>query len=191
MRNQTLPSLTDDELVLLLKESNHTAFEELYNRYWKKTLSLAVYKSGDLNEGENMVQDIFVSLWNRREVLMINTSFNNYLFVSVKYRVIKFLNKQRSVRIYQEKMAVSADVLDDSTQQYLDFEELRDKLEKLICALPEKTSLIYRMNKDEGMSHREIAQSLNMTEKAVNSQLVRTKKILRAGLDTFLCSFLL
>ncbi|ARS39350.1 hypothetical protein CA265_06675 [Sphingobacteriaceae bacterium GW460-11-11-14-LB5] len=191
MRNQILPSLTDDELVLLLKESNHTAFEELYNRYWKKTLSLAVHKSGDLNEAENIVQDIFVSLWNRREVLVINTSFNNYLFVSVKYRVIKFLDKLRSIRIYQENMAVSADVLDDSTQQYLDFEELRDRLEKLICALPEKTSLIYRMNKDEGMSHREIAQSLNMTEKAVNSQLVRTKKILRAGLDTFLCGFLL
>lgn len=119
MRNQILPSLTDDELVLLLKESNHTAFEELYNRYWKKTLSLAVHKSGDLNEAENIVQDIFVSLWNRREVLVINTSFNNYLFVSVKYRVIKFLDKLRSIRIYQENMAVSADVLDDSTQQYL------------------------------------------------------------------------
>ncbi|WP_316805525.1 RNA polymerase sigma-70 factor [Pedobacter nototheniae] len=191
MRSQTLSSLTDNDLVLLLQESNHTAFEELYNRYWKKTLSLAIHKSGDLNEAENMVQDIFVSLWNRREILVINTSFNNYLFVSVKYRVLKYLDKQRSIRLYQENTAFSADILDDSTQQYLDFEELKNKLEKLICALPEKTSLIYRMNKDEGMSHREIAQSLNMTEKAVNSQLVRTKKILRNGLDTFLCNFLL
>ncbi|MNR26805.1 RNA polymerase sigma factor [compost metagenome] len=142
-------------------------------------------------EAENIVQDVFVSLWKRRACLEINSEFKNYLIVSVKYGVIKFLNRQRTKRLAEENSASSYDVLDDSTQQYLDFEELRFKLEEMISKLPQKIALIYRMNKDEGMSHREIAHTLGMSEKAVNSHLVRTKKILRAGLDTFLSTILL
>ncbi|PTS95203.1 RNA polymerase sigma-70 factor [Pedobacter sp. HMWF019] len=187
-----MPSaLPDHELVLLLKEGQHTAFEELYNRYWKKILHLAVQKTGDLIEAENIVQDIFVSLWKRREVLTINSSFNNYLVVSVKYRVIKWLDKQRSKRLYEGNAIAHYDVLDDSTQQYLEFQELRSRLEKVLATLPEKSLIIYKMNKDEGMSHHQIATELGMTEKAVNSHLVRTKKVLRAHLNNFLTSFLL
>ncbi|HWW39420.1 RNA polymerase sigma-70 factor [Pedobacter sp.] len=189
--SQMPSALSDHELVLLLKEGRHTAFEELYNRYWKKILHLATQKTGDIIEAENIVQDIFVSLWKRREDLSISSSLNNYLVVSIKYRVIKWLDKQRSQRLYEGEQLATYDILDDSTQQYLEFQELRDRLEKVLATLPEKSVIIYRMNREAGMSHREIAIELGMSEKAINSHLVRTKKILRAHLSSFLASFLL
>lgn len=181
---------TDQELLALLREENERAFAALYERYWKRLLHFAAQKTGDFAEAENIVQDIFVSLWDKRSTLHITTTLSGYLMVSVKYRVIKLLDRQRTMRIHAERNAVH-DILDDSTQQYLDFEELRHRLEELIAMLPEKSALIYRMNKEEGMSHKDIADELGMSEKAVNARLVRIKKTLRTGLNSFITGFLL
>ncbi|WP_257668123.1 RNA polymerase sigma-70 factor [Parapedobacter tibetensis] len=182
---------TDQELFPLLKAGDDLAFKALYLRYWKKLLYFAAQKTGDFADAENIVQDIFVSLWEKRETLRLTSTLDHYLFVSVKYRVIKLLDRKRSQRLHADRNAATHDILDDSTQQYLDFEELRHRLEELIGTLPEKSELIYRMNKEEGMSHKEIGSELGMSEKAVNARLVRIKKTLRTGLNSFLGGFLL
>ena len=183
--------LSDSELLDLMARGKEHAFNELFNRYWDKLLQTAIHKVDDVMEAENIVQDVFVSLWKRRKTLEIKGSFSHYLLVSVKYRVIKTLNRQRMHRLYREEGLAGADLLDDSTQQYLDFQELKQRLEELVGNLPEKARLIYCMNKDEGMSYREIAEELNMTEKAVDAHLVRARKILRSGLYYCLLLYLL
>lgn len=183
-------SLSDTELLALLKQDDDVAFNEIYVRYWKQVLYYAAQKTGDQMDAENIVQDVFVSLWRRRNDLNISSGFNHYLIVSIKYRVLKFLSRQRSLRLIEEG-ELSYDILDDSTRQYLDFEELRLRLEELICSLPEKSAIIYRMNKEQGVSHREIAKIMNLSEKAVNSRLVRAKKVLQEGLAAYLYGFLL
>jgi len=188
---KSYPSFTDAELITLFCEGDNHAFTEIYNRHWKQVLYYAAQKTEDIAVAEDIVQDVFVSLWKRRAQLEIIAEFKNYLIVSIKYRVIKFLNRQRIKRLAEQSNVLNYDVLDDSTQQYLDFDELRSALEEMVSKLPERTALIYRMNKEEGMSHREIAIEMGMSEKAVNANLVRTKKILRAGLNTFLLGFLL
>jgi len=177
-------NLSDADLTDLLKSSDELAFKELYIRYWKKALYFANQKIADLMEAENIVQDIFVSLWNRRDRLTITSCFYKYLLVAVNYRVIKFFDKRRSHHQYKTKLT-ACDILDDSTQQYLDFEELRQRLEELLASFSEKSALIYRMNKEAGMSHKEIAAKLGISEKAVNAHLVRSKKALRTGLCIF------
>ncbi|WP_316818458.1 RNA polymerase sigma-70 factor [Pedobacter nyackensis] len=185
------PDFTDSELLALICEGNENAFAEIYNRYWKQVLYYATQKTGDMIVAEDIVQDVFVSLWKRRAELDIKSEFKHYLIVSIKYRVLKFLNRERIKRLAEENNGLAYDLLDDSTQQYLDFDELRSALEEMINKLPEKSALIYRKNKEEGQSYKEIAYEMGMSEKAVNSNLVRTKKILRAGLHTILFSFLL
>jgi len=181
----------DQELIVRLKDGDDLAFKALYVRYWKKLLHFASQKTADYYDAENIVQDVFASLWNRRTELNINSGIEAYLVVSVKYRIIKLYDKQRAQRIYAERTIAMGDVLDDSTQHYLDFEELRHRLEELIGSLPERSGLIYRMNKEDGMSHKAIAEELGMSEKAVNAQLVRIKKTLRTGLNSFLGAILL
>ncbi|SEN92808.1 RNA polymerase sigma-70 factor, ECF subfamily [bacterium A37T11] len=183
--------LSDERLLELIAQNNEKAFNTLYNRYWEKLLQVATYKTQDIMEAENIVQDLFVSLWKRRADLDIRGDFSHYLLVSVKYRVIKVLNKQRSRRLYEERSINSVDLLDNTTQQLLDFRELQQQLEALVGALPEKIQLIYRMNKEEGKSYKEIASTLNMSEKAVDAHLVRVKKRLWSSLSNFLSVFLL
>jgi RNA polymerase sigma-70 factor (ECF subfamily) len=184
-------SLADQELLQLMKQDKQPAFDELYNRYWKKVLAVAIHKINDIAESESIVQDIFFSLWKRRLDIQISTSFNNYLMASVKYRVIKVLDKQRRQRLYEEQSPSSTDLIDDSTQQYIEYEELRRRLEELVGLLPHTCQLIYRMNKEEGKSYKEIANELGVSEKSVDAHLVRAKKTIRSGLDTYLSSFFL
>ncbi len=184
-------SYTDQELVSLLKSGDELAFENLYLRYWDKLLYFASQKTGDIMDAENVVQDVFISLWNRRFSLNVSSEFSHYLVVSVKYRIIKLFEKQRNQRLHEERSLAAYDLLDDSTQHYLDLEELRNRLEAFICKLPEKSAVIYRMSKQEEISHKEIALKLGISEDAVNSDLSRTKKKLAINLRSFLHSFLL
>lgn len=165
-----------------------SAFDILYNRYWDKVLSLAYCKTGDLMEAENIIQDVFVSLWKRRDCLNINGEFANYLFVSVKYRVLKVLALQQAERSVNIELA--GELLDDSTQEYLAFEDIRERLESLIGNLPEKSRIIYLL-KSEDKSYKEIADELNITEKAVDAHLLRARRKLRIELRSYLRSFLL
>lgn len=182
---------SDQELIGLLKDGNQRAFKMLYDRYWEKLIHYAAQKTGDLMEAENAVQEVFISLWNRREQPEISTDLCRYLTVSVKYRVIKFLDKQRTQRLHEQNSLTTYDLLDDSTQQYLDLEELRLWLEENICKLPQQSALIFRMSKEQGMSHKQISQETGLSEKAVNSHLVRSKKTLLTNLRSFLNAYLL
>ncbi|RQO75580.1 RNA polymerase sigma-70 factor [Pedobacter sp. KBW06] len=184
-------TFTDTQLTDLLKQEDDLAFRTIYLRYWEKLLHFANQKTENYEDAENIVQDIFVSLWNRKESLIINSSLQNYLMVSVKYRIIKLFEKQRTQQSYKDTTLVSSDIMDDSTQQYLDFEELRTTLEELVGHLPENQALIFRMNKTDGMTSKEIASALGVSEDSVNSHLTRIKKVLRSGLKSFLNSVLL
>jgi RNA polymerase sigma-70 factor (family 1) len=181
-------TLDDLELLTLLKGGNAAAFDILYNRYWDKVLNLAFRKTGDLMEAENIIQDVFVSLWKRRESLNINGNFANYLFVSVKYRVLKVLARQATE--HSISIDLAGELLDNSTQEYLAFEDIRERLEVLIGNLPEKSRLVYLL-KSEGKSYKEISAELNMTEKAVDAHLLRARRKLRIELRSFLGAFLL
>jgi RNA polymerase sigma-70 factor (family 1) len=182
---------TDTELLERMALDDHQAFDILYNRYWKRVLQFAISKSGDIMEGENIVQDVFVSLWNRRGTLTVTSCFENYLMVSIKYRVIKFLNKQRAERLSSNSDSADFDLIDDSTQQHLEFEELRKRLEIAIGKLPDKCRIIYQLNKVDGLSYREIADKLDITEKSVDAHLYRAKKSILSDLKSYLSVFLL
>lgn len=182
-------NFTDPELTALLENGDHVAFTEIYNRYWKKLFLVAAHKIKDLEEAEEIVQHIFVSLWNRRDSLKITSSLSAYLAVSVKYRVIKSLDKQYHQQKYTASLGMKG-ITDDSTQEWLDFLELKERLEKLVCALPEKCRLVYRMSRENGCSQKKIAEELEISEKTVEAHLGKALKTLRAGLNQFMMTLL-
>jgi RNA polymerase sigma-70 factor (ECF subfamily) len=162
------------------------AFTEVYNRYWKKLFSIAANKIQDLDDAEEIVQDIFVSLWKRREELGTIDTLSPYLAVSVKYRVIKYLDKQNNRQRYTDHNQKTATLADDSTRQWLEFEELRSRLAMFVADLPEKCRLVYRLSRESGFSQKRIASELGISEKTVEAHLGKALKTLRARLSSFL-----
>jgi len=184
MYNYTI--LDDKELTGLLQNGDELAFTEIYNRYWTKLFAVAANKISDLDEAEEIVQDIFVSLWKRRNELETINTLGPYLAVSVKYRVIKVLAKRSHQQKYSDYTQHIASLTDDTTQQWLDFEELRGRLAAFVADLPEKCRLVYRLSRESGFSQKQIATELGISEKTVEAHLGKALKTLRTRLSSFL-----
>lgn len=187
----TLNQYPDAELAALLRDNDEEAFTEIYNRYWKRLLTVAVNKTGSLEEAEEIVQDIFVSLWERRGRLELTTSLENYLAVSVKYRVIKAFAKKGREQKYLRHGLETADLADGATQEWLDFEELRAQLSTLVSRLPRKCRLVYRLSREAGYSQKQVAKEMGISEKTVEAHLGKALKLIRSGLHHFLSAMFL
>ena len=180
---------SDEQLVELLKTSDERAFNEVYNRYWEKLFHKAGYKLNDLARAEEIVQDIFMDIWYRRNELSLNSSLAAYLSASLKYQIIKVHAKARSDRKHLENIKRSAADFDIATQQQLSFKELQKNLEQLVGELPEKCRLVFQL-RQEGFSQKEISAQMSISENTVETHISRALKTLRTGLSHFFHLFL-
>lgn len=177
---------SDNELLDLIRSGDNDAFSEIYNRYWKKTFMVAANKIGQFEEAEEIVQDIFISLWQRRETLLITTTLNAYLAVSVKYRVLKILARRHQFDKFSSHAINFIASFDNSTEEYLEFLEMKSRLEMLVVNLPEKCRLIYKLSREKGLSHKQIAEQYDISEKTVEAHISKALKVLRTGIGQLL-----
>jgi RNA polymerase sigma-70 factor (family 1) len=180
---------SDSELLDLLGQGRDEVFTEIFNRYWKPLLSVAVNKTGDLDEAEEIVQDIFVSLWKRRYDLVLTSTLNNYLSVAVKYQILKLLSS-RNKRLAFEELGLEKQIyLDHSTEHILEFEEFQNQLSQIVSNLPDKCRLVYELSRDSGYSHKQISEEMAISEKTVEAHISKALKAIRQGLARFVLSF--
>ena len=177
----------DASLLQLLSKGDDKAFTEIYNRYWDKLLYVAGIKFRDLSIAEEIVQDIFLDLWNRRTTLHITGELESYLAVSIKYKVINAQARLKKALEYQ-KFAGSQQQPDNSTEEWISFHELQDRLSRLVDKLPEKCRITYQLRREEGLSQKDIARQLNISEKAVEANLSRALKFLRNAIHDLMSS---
>jgi RNA polymerase sigma-70 factor (family 1) len=180
----------DEELLWLLKNNDELAFREIYNKYWKKLYIVAANRISNEQDAEEIVQDIFTSLWIRRNTIAIaDDGLGKYLTVSVKYRVIKNMGKYAIKQKYLDSISLASQI-DDSTQQWLAFEELKDELAKYVEQLPEKCQLVFKMSRQLGYSQKQISAELAIAEKTVEAHLNKAFKILRSKLASLVLTLL-
>ena len=178
--------LTDGELTDLLKSNDRNAFTEIYNRYWKRLFGIAANKIKDLDDAEEIVQDIFVSLWRRRDDLNDIISLGSYLAISVKYRVKKTLEKRYNAQKYADYAEYVMSMSGNSTEEWMEFEELKSQLSQFVAELPAKCQLVFKMSRESGFPQKRIAEELGISEKTVEAHIGKALKILRTRLSQFL-----
>jgi RNA polymerase sigma-70 factor (ECF subfamily) len=181
---------TDDQLLSLMKDGDERAFAELYTRYWDKLFAVAYHRLGSQMEAEGVVQDIYVSLWRRREKLELSYSLKTYLSVAVKYQVIMHLARSRRQRKYEQWLNRTAVKGRDTTSEWLSERELKARIEKCCQALPEKCRIVFDMSR-QGYKNVYIARKLHISEKTVEGHITRALRILRASLKLLLPLLLL
>lgn len=181
-------SHTDEYLFSLLQKSDEKAFTELYERYWKKLLVRANFLLSSQEDAEEVVHDIFVTLWRQRVSLHIRHSFYTYVAAMLKYGCFKIMAKRRSVGIMETTgLLLTMDVADSSTEEWLDFNDLRDELESAVSRLPGKCQLIFRLSREECMSNQEIALKLDLSVNTVRTQMHRALQQLKTSIGSFFC----
>ncbi|QNK64867.1 RNA polymerase sigma-70 factor [Pedobacter sp. PAMC26386] len=180
---------TDEELIILLKDNNEAAFTELYNRYWSKLYRVAYNQLKITEDAEEIVQDIFIDIWKRRESIQLISSLNNYFAVAVKYKVIKILAKQNHQHKYSKETLHVNSTHDNSTQELLEFDDLKEQLSKLVDQLPAKCQRVYKLSREEENSYKQIAEKMNISEKTIESHINKALKYLKTNINYLFISF--
>jgi RNA polymerase sigma-19 factor, ECF subfamily len=170
-----------DELLLgLFQSGNDTAFDEIYKRYWDKLFVVAARRLENLDEAKDVVQEVMFKLWQKRDTLSLQGYLSSYLATAVKYEVINKIVKRKNEGRY--KLTSLSAKTDNSTQEYLDFSALEQRLSLLVKALPEKCRMAFTLSRELGMSQKEIARHMQISENTVESHLKKALKYLRANL---------
>lgn len=174
--------LTDQQLADLLSKGDDGAYSEIYYRY-KGVLFQHVYKKlRSQEEAEDIIQDLFATLWARRDELTNLESLSGYLYTSVRNKVLDFISRSQVRKGYIEDLQHFIDTKVAVTDHLVRENMLREHIEAEIAELPEKMREVFVMSRKLHLSHREIADKLGLSEKTVKNQVNNSLKILRKNL---------
>ena len=179
-------------LVEKVKTGDRKAFNELYKRFY---LPLCSYASSflDFNEIEDVVQDVFVNIWIRREYIDTSLSFHGYLLRSVYNTSLNVLKRKDYSREYQSTYRNNIEQMGylfynpdtNDTIQYLYNEDLRANLEAAINALPDRCREVFRLSYIDGLPGKEISSKLNISLSTVENHIYAALKQLRIKLKEY------
>jgi RNA polymerase sigma-70 factor (ECF subfamily) len=171
--------LSDVELVRALQTGSATAFKIIYERYWKLLLAMAFNRLNDKQASEEAVQDVFLSLWARREEVDI-VSLPAYLATAVKFTVLRQLDKERRRQVLLREHYTPSLLQWEETGIYGKF--LQEYVEGIVETLPDKCQLVFRYSREGGLSIPEIASKMNLSIKTVETHLTKALKTLRLSI---------
>lgn len=180
----SLKTYSDADLLSLLKADDTLAFKELYDRYWYKMYSIALRKLNRKEVAEELAQELFVMLWQKRTTLRI-INLNAFLQVSLKNLVIDYVRHHIQEEHYLDSLKQYFPLEIMSTSDMVYFNDLTEALQKSLAELPEKTRQIFMLNRFERLTIREIAAQLNLSEKSIEYHLSRSTTYLRQHLRDY------
>lgn len=178
---------TDHELLEAIRHDNEKAFSELFKRYWRKVHAMAHARVHSKEVTEEIVQELFTSLWDKRASLSIN-HLPSYLFNAVKYKALNHIESRLVHEKYWNYYKQYIPQEEDTTEATIGFNDLMEAVEEGMKQLPEKSKKVFRLHRMEGWSVPEIANLLNLSEKAIQYHLTQSVKKLRVHLKNYIFS---
>lgn len=174
-----------------------TAFDAIYNKYCNRLHNFVIKYLKQEEDTEGIIQEVFIKIWESRERIDIYSSFDSFLFTIAYNATISLLRKRMSESKSREYLkSVQQIEQADSIIDELQYDELAQKIEALLDNLTPRRKEIFILSRNQGLSHNEIAQKLNISESTVNNHLVATLKYLKTHIDKslivnvlFLCLF--
>ncbi|HYJ65462.1 MAG TPA: RNA polymerase sigma-70 factor, partial [Parafilimonas sp.] len=170
--------LCEEMLLKLLKANDDKAFQEIYKRYWRQLYQSAYIKTRSHDTAEEIVQNIFVSLWEKRTSSSIE-HLESYLQSAVKYRVINYFKSFLVKEKYLKNLKNQYSETEDTSATDLLLHELNALIDKAIRELPEKTQIIFNLSRTEHYTVKQISESMHLSEKAVEYHITKSLKQLR------------
>lgn len=169
----------DIGLLLQLRNGDRSAFAEIYNQYRSKIFVYAssLCKSTDL--AEEIVQEVFIRIWQKREQINTDLNFSAYIKKITLNHVLNHLKKVAREKVLQQELFGYIEVLRNSTEENLLEKELLKTYDEAIQNLPPQKKLIYHLSRTEELSHEEIAEKLNISKNTVKNHMVEATRFIR------------
>jgi RNA polymerase sigma-70 factor (ECF subfamily) len=186
--------IIEKELVDSLRRGNEMAFELIFHRSKGKLKGFLKKVLPKDEDEESILQEIYLKLWSGRESIKADKNFETYLFAIARNMVIdvmrkKFHKQKYLEELYNQLKAGSKNNLD--TLAHVEYSELERKIFELIEQLPEQRQIIFKLNRIDGLTYKEIAEKLEISENTVDSQIRKALTFLRSEMKHFLSLMLL
>ena len=179
----TYLTLTDLELVDLLKKDDSDAFSEIYSRYAVLLVGFATSKLFDLEDSRDIIHDVFVKLWQERKQLKVDRDLRAFLFKLTRYRIVDKIRKNMTRQEYAAMVNLLAVSYGVTIEQEIAAKEMAQIIETSLNKLSPRVKEVYLLSREENLSVAEIADKLQVSEQTVKNQLSTALKHLRASLS--------
>ena len=170
---------TEHELIQQLAEGNEEAFKQFYNQHWNRIYSLALAYLKSATQAQDIVQEVFLKVWTRREQLKNVEKPEAFVYIMGRNEVLNALKKKISLAAIDEQ---ANDYLPDDyllPNQVVDLKEMQQKINRAIDTLPPQQKLIFKLSREEGLNHEQIADRLGIERATVKNHIVRALNSLR------------
>lgn len=163
---------------------DHSSFENTYNLYWEELYGYCLHHCKDNYRAEEIVQDVFLSLWERQHQLLMEGSIKSYLYKAVKNKVFDFYREQAKKNTLLAELRLK--LCDDTclTENEVYFNDLNSNLGKAIDSLPCRCREVYQLSREGGLNNKEIAIQLSISEKTVEQHMTKALRSIRKKIDS-------
>jgi len=170
-----------EDLLNRVKGGDESAFEELYEMYKEPAKRFCNSILKDVEESENLVQEVFIKVWDKKDKINPDLNFNSYLFTIIRNRVYDYFKEVKKNEFVKERYWQNIVEIEASETELK--EERISKVSQAVQGLTEKRRAIIKLNYEEGKSYEEIASIMNISKNTVKNQLVKAKQIIRAQVN--------
>lgn len=172
--------LTGKDLFMIIHKSRKSAFTEFYTVFFQKLLLTSDKYVKDIFVAEEIVQNVFLKIWESPESLEDIKSIKPYLYTAVINASISYINRQKNIEQHHLKIAANL-----TEEYFLDLDEENDLIVLLyseIEKLPPQCKKIFKLNRFDRLKYKEIADQLNLSERTVENHISHALKVLRAAM---------
>ena len=176
---------SNSDLILLIQKDDQVAFYNLYERYCRRLYGFVFRYIKQKEDAEEIVQEVFVKIWESRNKIDAYSSFESFLFTIAYNTTISLLRKRTSEKKYLEHLQSlqHPDDLPDLIDE-IHFNELNERVQLLLNELTPRQKEIYHLSREEGLSHDEIAKKLDISVNTVKKHMVNTLAFLKSQIDS-------
>ena len=179
-----MPIIGEQKLVKKLSAGCHDSFTSLFHLYGKKLYNFSYKYTQSHAESEEIVQEVFLKIWNKKETINPKLSFNAFLITVAKNHIFNRIKKEASRRQYRNQIQPS-ELVTNETESKVIFSDLEQLAKNKIEDLPPKRKQIFLLRRDSGLTVKEIAERLGIAESTVENQMNKAIKTLKSGLSNF------
>lgn len=171
----------EPELLKRIAESDEKAFRALFDAYKDRFYAVALKMTGCETVAQEMVQELFIKIWENRSTLTYINNIEAYLFTALYRKVFRYFKRKSAEYKYLQLLGQSTDVSNNTTD-VLQYKESEQLINEAIAKLPPQQQMVFRMNKQDGLSRQEIAQKLRLSPNTVRNHLTAATQFVRTYL---------
>ncbi|MCG8384549.1 MAG: RNA polymerase sigma-70 factor [Cytophagales bacterium] len=187
MNSKSGQNFSDQKLIEQVSKGNELAFDHFYNKYWDSLFISAYVILKDVEACKDIVQDVFLNVWERSNLNKID-NIEAYLHQSVKFKVLMALRKGK---VSDRHLQTLQELIANTTEEQLDYEDLNETIESSIKSLPAKCQEVFRLSRIEHLSNNQIAERLSISVRTVETHISNALRQIRSNLDSSAASLIL